>query len=63
MCLELLCSLMGAGLSWEVRNKAVFKYQMGHPVLSSAQPSSGRECLWSLKPLGLPDHEGKGSGT
>lgn len=60
---KLLCSLTGAGLSWEVRNKAVLKYQMAHPVLSSAQLFSGRECLWSLKPLSLPEHEGKGSGT
>lgn len=53
ICLELLCSLMGPGLIWEVRNKVVLKYQMAHPVLSSAQPFSGRECLWCLKSLSL----------
>ncbi|KAI1236241.1 hypothetical protein IHE44_0001520, partial [Lamprotornis superbus] len=63
MCLELLCGLMGPGLSWDVRNKAILKYQMAYPVLSSAQPFSERECLWSLKPFGFPEHEGKGSGT
>lgn len=63
MCLELPYSLMGPGVSWEMRNKAFLKYQMASAVLSSAQPSSGRECSWSLRPLGLPEHEGKGSGT
>lgn len=62
MYLELLCSIMGRGSSWEVRNKAVLKYQMAHPVIRSAEPFSGRECLLSLKPFGLPEHEGKGSG-
>lgn len=44
MCLELLYSLIGFGLSREVRNKAALKYQMAHPVLSLAQLFSGREC-------------------
>lgn len=44
MCLELPYSLMGPGVSWEMRNKAFLKYQMASAVLSSAQPSSGREC-------------------
>lgn len=41
MCLGLPYSLVGPTVSWEARNKAVLKYQMAHPALSSAQPSPG----------------------